>query len=329
VSVLTGLDLAAKSAFSKWRGQGVAALCHHASITRERRHLTAVLGEAEADVRAVFSPEHGIWGGKDTRIATEGRVEPRSGYPVHSLYGETYRPTAEMLRGVEVLFIDLQDVGTRFYTYTWSMAHCLAACEEHGIEAVVLDRPNPIGGLQFEGPLLEARFSSFVGLHPVAQRHGMTHGELASWLRSTAHPKLKLSVLACEGWSRSMDFSGTGLTWVPPSPNMPRIETALVYPGMGLLEGTDLSEGRGTTRPFETFGHPKLDGWKLAELLNKMALPGVRFRPVYFQPTWSKHAGAGCGGCFIHVLDPEAFRPVRTAVAVLLAVRELNSELLG
>lgn len=329
MSVRTGLDRARAAGFSDWKGKRVAALCHHASVSRDLTHLTRVLREAKLDVRCIFSPEHGLWGGKDTRIPNSQNVEPRSGYLVHSLYGQTYRPTREMLDGVETLFIDLQDVGARFYTYTWSMAHCLDACAEFGVQAVVLDRPNPIGGDLFEGPVLEPKFSSFVGLHPVAQRHGMTHGEIATWIKQRMLPNLDLRVVECEGWTRDMAFSRTGLPWIPASPNMPREETARVYPGIGLLEGTDLSEGRGTTRPFEIFGHPSFDPWKLSDALNALKLPGAQFRALYYQPTWSKHARKGCGGAFLHVTDQKAFRPVHTAIALLRTVRERYPEALG
>jgi uncharacterized protein YbbC (DUF1343 family) len=331
-SVASGLDMLAKSGFAELKGRSVGILCHHASLDRGFRHAAFLLEDAATagtlELVCAFSPEHGMWGAKDSRIAGTN-VDAKTGLTVHSLYGETYRPTKAMLEGVDTMLIDLQDVGARFYTYTWSMAHTLSSCEEHGIEAWILDRPNPIGGAQAEGPVLEPEFSSFVGLHPVAQRHGMTHGELAEWIRGRFLPKLSLRVVRMEGWQRSMHFEAAGLPWIPPSPNMPRVETAVVYPGTCLFEGTALSEGRGTTRPFETFGHPDLDGWKLAERLNAQKLPGVFFRPLYFQPTSSKHAGKGCGGCFIHVRERTKYEPVAVAIAILAAVREQNPSLLG
>lgn len=333
MSVQSGLDFLLAGKLNELRGRNVGVLCHHASVDRSFRHIAFHLKDAEAEgllkVKAAFSPEHGLWGAQDARIESKDEPEPRTGFTVHSLYGQTYRPTREMMEGIDAFVIDLQDVGARFYTFTWSMAHCLSACEEFGVPAIVLDRPNPIGGTQVEGPVLEPQFSSFIGLHPVAQRHGMTFGEIATWLKKRSHPRLNLRVIRCNGWRREMPFEETGLPWIVPSPNMPRVETAYVYPGICLLEGTSMSEGRGTTRPFETFGHPKIDGWKLAEKLNGMHLKGAMFRPLYFQPTWSKNAGQGCGGCFLHVTDRSAFEPVMTSLAILASVMEQAPEALS
>ena len=327
VSILTGLDVSASDGFAALKGKSIGVLCHHASVDRHFRHITRLLTDAQKEsgfqMKCAFSPEHGLWGAKDSRIPGTN-IDSRTGLTVHSLYGETYRPTKPMLEGIETLIIDLQDVGARFYTYTWTMAHCLSACEEFGVQAVVLDRPNPIGGELAEGTVLEPKFSSFVGLHPVAQRHGMTFGEMATWIKDKFHPKLDLKVIEMQGWSRKLLFERTDLPWISPSPNMPRVDTAYVYPGMCLLEGTALSEGRGTTRPFETFGHPKLDGWKLVSKLS-----GIPLRPLYYQPTWSKHAGQYCGGAFLIIKDRFKFRPVETAIRILLAVRELVPEALG
>ena len=327
MSVLSGLDVLEKGDFKHLKGRRVGVLCHHASVDRNFRHIAPLL-KSNCELRSAFSPEHGLWGAKDGRIGGTN-IDSRIGIPVHSLYGETYRPTMEMLEGLDTLVIDLQDVGARFYTYTWTMAHCLAACEQHGLRAVVLDRPNPIGGALAEGPVLESSLSSFVGLHPVAQRHGMTHGELATWMKGRFYPGLHLRVVRMEGWKRPMYFERTGLPWIVPSPAMPRVDTAVVYPGTCLFEGTDLSEGRGTTRPFETFGHPAIDGWKLAERLNAAKPKGVYFRPLFFQPTSSKHVGKGCGGCFAHVLDRSAFRPVATAIAILHSIHDRWPAALG
>jgi len=333
MSVRTGLDALVETGFAEFKGRKLGVLCHHASIDRNFRHIAFALKEAQGkgvlEVGAIFSPEHGLWGGADRRIDSKNEPEPRTGFVVHSLYGEVRRPTREMLAGIDAFVVDLQDVGARFYTYTWSMANCLAACEEFGVPAYVLDRPNPIGGTQVEGPVLEPQFSSFIGLHPVAQRHGMTFGEMAGWLQSKFYPKLQLKVIRCEGWKRSMGFEATGLPWIVPSPNMPRVETAYVYPGICLFEGSDLSEGRGTTRPFETFGHPKIDGWKLADRLNQLKIPGAMFRPLFFQPTWSKNAGQGCGGCFLHVTDRSKFEPVMTTLAILANILEMWPDSLG
>ena len=330
--VESGLDVLVGTGFEALQGRKLGVLCHHASVDRRLTHLLSHLKRADQKgvlkLVAGFSPEHGLWGAKDSRI--EGsNVDRHAGIPVHSLYGRTYRPSQEMLEGIDTFVIDLQDVGARFYTYTWSMAHCLAACAEKGIRAVILDRPNPIGGTQVEGPVLEPAFSSFVGLHPIAQRHGMTHGEMATWIKAQFHPMLDLQVIRARGWQRSQYHDKTGLPWVVPSPNMPRLETAVVYPGTCLFEGTDLSEGRGTTRPFETFGHPEVDGWKLAEHLNAQNLAGATFRPLFFQPTSSKHLGKGCGGCFLHVTNRSKFHAVSTAIAILLGVQKMAPQCLG
>lgn len=333
MSVRTGLDVLVDNDFVELKGKTLGVLCHHASVDRNYRHVAFHLKDAHAKgvlkVGAIFSPEHGLWGGADRRIESKNEPEPRTGFLVHSLYGEVRRPTREMMQGIDAFVVDLQDVGARFYTYTWSMANCLAACEAFGVPAFVLDRPNPIGGTKAEGPVLEPQFSSFIGLHPVAQRHGMTFGELAGWMKAKFYPKLDLRVIRCDGWRREMAFEETKLPWIVPSPNMPRVETAFVYPGICLLEGTNMSEGRGTTRPFETFGHPKIDGWKLAEALNDLAIPGTMFRPLYFQPTWSKNAGQGCGGCFLHVTDRAKFEPVYATIVMLSVVSEMAPEALG
>jgi uncharacterized protein YbbC (DUF1343 family) len=243
---------------------------------------------------------------------------------VHSLYGKHRRPTAKMLDGLDLLLVDLQDVGARYYTFIWTLALCLEACAEAGVEVCVLDRPNPIGGVEIEGPVLDAGFASFVGLRPLPARHGMTIGEIASFLQSEFSVSCRLSVVRMDEWSRDQSFDETGLLWAPPSPNMPTPDTALVYPGMCLLEGTNLSEGRGTTRPFETIGAPFLDSFEFVNELADFDLPGVQFRPVQFQPTFQKYAGQICHGAFLHVVDRGVFMPVLAGVAALLVARRLG-----
>jgi uncharacterized protein YbbC (DUF1343 family) len=254
-------------------------------------------------------------------IEWEGGHDSRRGFRVASLYGEHREPTHEMLSGVDLLVIDLPDVGSRYYTFIWTTALCLKACHRLGIDVLVLDRPNPIGGLQVEGPVLAPGFESFVGLYPLPTRHGMTLGEIALYLASSFFSGLSVDVQPVEAWSRSDYAEEAEAAWVMPSPNMPTIDTAVVYPGACLLEGTNLSEGRGTTRPFETFGAPFIDGWKLAKSLNEIRLPGVVFRPIQFEPTFQKHLGRLCEGCFVHVTDRRAFEPVLGYVAVLEEVR--------
>jgi uncharacterized protein YbbC (DUF1343 family) len=251
--------------------------------------------------------------------------DPRTGVPAWSLYGDTaasLKPTAAQLAGLDVLVFDVQDVGARYYTYQATMMLCMEAAAAAGVAFAVLDRPNPIGGVAVEGPRLRAGFESFCGLHDLAVRHGMTVGELARLFRAERKLDVDLEVIPCEGWRRGMTFLETGLPWVIPSPNMPTPGTALVYPGMCLLEGTNLSEGRGTTLPFELFGAPWLDGHRLAEALSTDRFPGIRFRPASFVPTWDKHAGDRCHGVQLHVTDPGAFRPFRTGLACVLRARE-------
>lgn len=297
-------------------------LCNQASVNHDLQHAVDVLlrGHKSGDYRlaAVFGPQHGLHGHtQDNMIEWEGSADARTGIPVFSLYGENREPTDRMLEGIDLFVVDLQDVGSRYYTFIWSMALCMKACERKGIAMLVLDRPNPIGGLQTEGPTMQEAFASFVGLHPLPARHGLTIAELARHFQATYYPQLSLQTIQMTGWSRSDYFDDLDLRWIPPSPNMPVVDSAVVYPGMCLLEGTNLSEGRGTTRPFETFGASWLDGWKLADALNGLGSPGVRFRAIQFQPTFNKFTGELCGGCFIHVVDRRSFEPVLVAIAVI------------
>jgi uncharacterized protein YbbC (DUF1343 family) len=250
--------------------------------------------------------------------------DQRRQVPIYSLYSETREPTAEMLAGLEALVIDLQDVGTRIYTYIYTMANCLRAARAHDLPVVVCDRPNPIGGVAVEGPMLESGFESFVGQFPIPMRHGMTIGELARLFNDHFGIGAKLEVVVMPEWSRTTFYDETGLPWVLPSPNIPTLESAVVYPGTVLLEGTNVSEGRGTTKPFEIVGAPWVDPEALAGRLNASGLPGVFFRPALFEPTFHKHAGTSCGGCQIHVTDRGTFRPVETGLVVLQAIREMN-----
>jgi uncharacterized protein YbbC (DUF1343 family) len=259
-------------------------------------------------------------------IETGHGVDGRRRVPVHSLYSETREPTAEMLAGLDVLVIDLQDVGTRIYTYIYTMANCLVAARRHGVKVIVCDRPNPIGGVQVEGPMLLPGWESFVGQYPIPMRHGMTIGELARLFNEHFGIGTDLRVEPMAGWRRDFYHDEAGAPWVMPSPNLPTLDTAIVYPGTVLFEGTNVSEGRGTTRPFELVGSPSVDADRLAELLNQRGLPGVYFRAAVFEPTFHKHAGQRCGGCQIHVLDRRAFCPVLTGVAILAAIRSLDAD---
>lgn len=306
------------------RGERVGVVAHPASVTPDLTHSVDALIAAGFDVRALFGPQHGARGEKqDNMIESEPFLDPRSGLPVHSLYGDVRKPIPEMLEGLDALLFDLQDVGVRVYTFVWTMALAMEACAEAGVRFVVLDRPNPIGGSVLEGPVLRPGYTSFVGLHPVPLRHGLTAGELARWLNERRGIGCDLEVIPCEGLDRAMLWPDTGLPWVLPSPNLPTSDSTLVYPGMVLLEGTNLSEGRGTTSPFELFGAPFLDPYALAEELGPRLGDAVKLRPCHFEPTFQKHAGVLCGGGQLHVLDPHRFRSVHATVEILAAARKL------
>ncbi len=303
-------------------------VCNQASVSRDRHHIIDLLlpdhRAGRLEVKVVFGPQHGLFGHtQDNMIEWEGRLDPRTGLRVASLYGEHREPTAAMLAGVDRLVVDLPDVGARYYTFIWTLALCMRACARLRIPVTVLDRPNPIGGLQVEGPVLDPEFASFVGLHPLPIRHSMTVGEVATYLQQNFIPNVQLDVAKMEGWSREFYFEDTGLPWVMPSPNMPTVDTAVVYPGGCLLEGTNLSEGRGTTRPFEMVGAPYVDGWSLCDGLNALELSGCGFRPIQFEPTSNKWKGQICEGVFVHVLDRAQFRPFMTYVAILREIRRL------
>src|SRR4029079_14543341 len=247
--------------------------------------------------------------------------DARRAIPVYSLYSETREPTSEMLKNIDVLVVDLQDVGTRVYTYIYTMANCMRAASKNGVLVVVCDRPNPIGGTDIEGSRLDPAYASFVGQFPIPLRHGMTIGELARMFNEEFGINCSLEVVPLVGWQRSMYFDETGVPWVMPSPNLPTLDSTIVYPGAVLIEGTRLSEGRGTTRPFELIGAPWIDGERLAGAMNARGLPGVHFRPVFFEPTFQKHAKQTCGGCQVHVLNRRSFRPVRAAIELMAEFR--------
>jgi len=331
--VLTGLDVLCRERLDLLRGRRVGVLCHPASIDADLVHAVDRLIAAGVRPARLFGPEHGVRGEAQDMIGVEDGRDARTGIPVSSLYGDTFQslaPARRDLSEVDVLVVDLQDVGSRYYTYVWTMALAMAAAAEAGVDIVVLDRPNPLGGVAIEGGPLVPGYESFVGLGAVAVRHGMTVGEIARLVRAGipwggprfAKPlDCALTVVPMQGWRRGHDFSVTGLPWVMPSPNMPTLDTAFVYPGMCLVEGTNLSEGRGTTRPFEIAGAPFLDGHRLAAALDGAGLPGVRFRALSFRPTFGKHAGRSCGGVQLHVTDRAVFRPYRTGIAFLVAAR--------
>jgi uncharacterized protein YbbC (DUF1343 family) len=303
------------------KGLKVGAILNPTSVTPELRHLADVLHE-QGSLAALFGPEHGVRGDVQYLVDIGEARDPRTGIVEYSLYGKDFdslTPQDEHLDNLDALVFDVQDVGARYYTYLATMGLAMKAAANHQLRFIVLDRPNPIGGAQVEGGIVHPGFESFVGLWPICARHGLTAGELALLLNRSIGCDLHVAKL--QGWRREMLFPETKLPWVIPSPNMPTIETALVYPGMCLLEGTNLSEGRGTTKPFEIWGAPWLDGQRLADDLHSERLKGVRFRPCAFTPTWDKHRGARCHGVQIHIDDPRAIEPVRLGVACLVHAR--------
>jgi uncharacterized protein YbbC (DUF1343 family) len=308
---------------SKLDGQRVGVVCNPASVDGYFRHVADRLAaHPRARLTAIFGPQHGFRSDvQDNMIETAHAQDPIRRVPVYSLYSDTREPTAEMLANVDVLVIDLQDVGTRVYTYIYTMANCLAAARKNGVRVIVCDRPNPIGGAAVEGPILKPGFESFVGQFPLPIRHGMTVGELARLFNDEFGLGAELEVVDMEGWRRHMYYDATRLPWVLPSPNLPTLDSAFVYPGTVLLEGTNVSEGRGTTKPFELVGAPWVVAERMADAMNRLELPGAHFRPAVFEPTFQKHAGETCSGCQIHLVDRATFCPVETGVALIGAFR--------
>jgi uncharacterized protein YbbC (DUF1343 family) len=324
--VMLGLERLLAS--NRLDGLRVGLVCNPASVDGSLRHAADRVGAlGRTTLAALFGPQHGFRSDvQDNMIETRhGRDDIRR-VPVYSLYSETREPTAEMMAGLDALVIDLQDVGSRIYTFIYTMAHCLTAARRYGVKAIVCDRPNPIGGLAVDGPMLVRGYESFVGEYPIPMRHGMTIGELARLFNDAFGIGAALEVIPMEGWRREMYFDQTGLPWVIPSPNMPTLDTAIVYPGMVLFEGTNVSEGRGTTRPFELVGAPWIVAERFADTLNALGLPGAYFRPAVFEPTFQKHARTTCAGCQIHVRDRHAFPAVETGVALLAAFRAADPD---
>ncbi|HID76552.1 MAG TPA: DUF1343 domain-containing protein [Planctomycetaceae bacterium] len=315
-TVLTGIDVLQRDGFRALAGGRVGLITNHTGVNRQGIGTPKLLHEAEnVQLVALFSPEHGLHGKLDTASIADGR-DPRTGLPVFSLYGKTRQPTAAMLEGIDTLVFDIQDIGTRFYTYISTMGLAMEAAAREGKRFVVLDRPNPINGVDVEGPVLDRGRESFVGFHPIAVRHGMTVGELARMFRSERKLDLELEIIPLEGWKRTDFFEDTGLRWINPSPNMRSPTEALLYPGIGLLETTNLSVGRGTATPFELIGAPWLDGRRLEQALGAARLPGIHFRAVEFTPTASKFAGELCRGVSFRITDRRAFRPLRTGLEI-------------
>ena len=332
--VLSGLDVLARSRPAWLKRDRVGLLMHQASVNSKLEPARDVLARlCGKRLTALFGPQHGIAGEKqDNMVESPHGRDPRLGIPIFSLYSETRSPTPEMLSLIDTLVVDLQDVGTRVYTFEWTTALAMEACAAAGVKVVVLDRPNPLGGDRVEGNVIRPGYESFVGLYPVPMRHGLTLGEIARLVnarpggRAGGARACDLTVVPMKGWRRRMRYADTGLPWVVPSPNMPTLETAGVYPGQVLLEGTSLSEGRGTTRPFEFWGAPWLDTVALRKRFLARRLPGVTLRDHDFQPTFHKWHGEVCRGFQIHMTDPERFLPYLTSLALLQDVLALHKD---
>jgi len=326
MAVQTGLARLAAEGSSILEGRRIGLLCNPTAVDAELAHAVELLGaKSELTLAALFGPEHGVRGDAQDMIGVDTARDERSGLPVHSLYGHTLAsltPTPAMLEDIDVMVYDVQDVGSRYYTFVWTMVLAMRACAQAGKAFCVLDRPNPLGGMHVEGGAITPGFESFVGLVSCPNRHGMTAGEIARWRHAVEKLDLELAVISMRGWRRDMLFEHTGLPWIMPSPNMPTVDTAMVYPGMCLVEGTELSEGRGTTRPFELSGAAGIDPYELAEAMTAMQLPGCKLRPVTFTPTFHKHGKLPNGGIQIHVTNADTFRPYRTGVAFIKACFE-------
>jgi uncharacterized protein YbbC (DUF1343 family) len=315
-AVMTGIDVLVRDGFAPLAGQRVALISNHTGRDRNGRSTASLLHEAEnVELARIFSPEHGYEGNLDIELVADG-VDHRTGVPVLSLYGEVRRPTGDMLEGIDAIVFDIQDIGARFYTYISTMGHAMQAAADHGIRFFVLDRPNPINGVDVAGPVLDDGKQSFVGFHRIAVRHGMTVGELARLFKAELGIDVDLQVIAMEDWRRGDFFDATALPWVNPSPNIPNLTAAILYPGIGLLETTNLSVGRGTEAPFEIIGAPWLDGTALAARLNGAALPGVAFEAVEFVPDSSMFQGETCHGVRLSITSREQFEPLRTGFEI-------------
>ncbi|MEO1997483.1 MAG: DUF1343 domain-containing protein [Planctomycetaceae bacterium] len=325
VKLQLGLEVCAENPPAALHGAKFGVLANAASVDRDWNDTCQVLQRCvPGGLQAVFSPQHGFWGQEQANmIETVHARDPRFDVPLYSLYSEVRQPTDEMLADLDALVIDLQDVGCRVYTFLWTVLACLRSCARHGLRVVVLDRPNPLGGEIIQGPLLETEFGSFVGALPMPMRHGLTMGEAARWMVDALELQLDLHVIAVRGWKRSQRFEDVSRSWVPTSPNLPTMDSVTVYPGQVLLEGTNLSEGRGTTLPFQLVGAPYIDALVLTEELRSQRIPGVLFRPVKFRPEFDKWAGRSCAGIGLQVTHLREFDPYFTAVKILHTVHRL------
>lgn len=322
---ILGVEKLCRDRLGLIRGGGIGLICNQASVDHSFRHVADVVSSQKGiSLTALFGPQHGIRGDvQDNMVETPHTRDAETGLPVFSLYSETREPTEQMLDTVDVLVFDMQDVGCRIYTFIYTLANCMRAAKKYGKKVIVCDRPNPINGRSVAGNILELGFESFVGQFPLPTRHGMTVGELALMFNKHWGIDCDLEVIKMEGWGRELWFDQTDAPWVMPSPNIPTLDTATVFPGTVHLEGTWMSEGRGTTRPFELIGAPYISAREYERHLENIGLPGVRFRATHFLPTFQKHAGALCGGVQIHVTDRESFEPVTVGVAAVKTAYDL------
>jgi len=323
-----GIEVLLDDRMELLRGRRIGLVCNQATVMPDLRHAADVFSEhPDINLRALFGPQHGIRGDvQDNMIETEHSTDTRTGLPIYSLYSETREPTDAMLEGLDAIVFDLQDVGCRIYTFVYTMANCMRAAGRLGKQVIVCDRPNPINGNAIEGNVTEAEFTSFVGQFELPTRHGMTTGELAKMFNEHFGIGCDLEVIPMDGWRREMWFEETGLPWILPSPNIPTVDTCVVFPATVHIEGTELSEGRGTTKPFELNGAPYIDPWAWSDAIEKYNFPGVAFRQTYFQPTFQKHARVTCGGLQIHVTDREAFTPVLVGIAMIKTAYDLYTD---
>jgi uncharacterized protein YbbC (DUF1343 family) len=328
-SIVLGVETLLAERVNLLHGARVGLVCNQASVNHSYAHAADLFhGQGEIKLTALFGPQHGIRGDvQDNMIETEHSIDRQTGVPVHSLYSETREPTEQMLADVDIVVFDMQSVGCRIYTFAYTMANCMRAAQKLGKKMIVCDRPNPIGGAKVAGNVLDPAFASFVGQFALPTRHGMTHGELARIFNTHFGIGCELEVIPMRGWTRECWLDDTDAPWVLPSPNIPTVETATVFPGTVHFEGTQLSEGRGTTRPFELIGAPYIVPEHYAEELNSIGLAGVYFRSCVFQPTFQKHARVSCGGVQIHVTDRDEFEPVITGVAMVKTAYDMYRDL--
>ncbi|MBD3207115.1 DUF1343 domain-containing protein [Candidatus Bathyarchaeota archaeon] len=322
MSVLNGLDVLLEEPEDYLGKYQIGLVTNPTGVTVElEQNIDALWRNPKIKLKVVFGPEHGARGDIQDALPVDQHVDEKTGLPVYSLYGELVKPTSQMLDGLDTLVFDIQDCGARFYTYVSTLTYCMEACREEGLKMIVLDRPNPINGRDIEGNILEEGFESFIGLHKIPVRHGLTIGEMAQLINGNI--QCDLDIVNMRNWERWMWFDDTGLPWVLPSPNLPHLDTATVYPGTCFFEGLNISEGRGTTRPFELIGSPNMDGRKWAKALNRMGIQGVRFRSCFFTPTFWRYEERRCEGVQVHVTDRDSFESVKTGLHMISTAIEI------